>query len=71
MGEIALEYARGIKPEGLGPRLLHRLASQKSVWQSDLVSFLCFDGPFADELISLGRRDAESRAREIREFFLT
>ena len=69
LGEIALEYARGIKPEGLGPRLIHRLANQKSVWQSDLISFLCFDGPFAAELITLGRSDATRRAKDIREFF--
>jgi NTE family protein len=70
IGEIALEYARGIHPEGLGSRLLHRLAHQHAVWQSDLISFLCFDGPFAGQLIELGRRDAQARATEIREFFL-
>lgn len=70
IGEIALEYARGIRPEGLGPRLLHRLASQRSVWQSDLISFLCFDGPFADILIKLGRADAAARAADIKKFFL-
>ncbi len=69
IGEIALEYARGIKPEGIGPRILHRLASQKSVWQSDLISFMCFDGAFADLLIQLGRHEAAGRAQEIRDFF--
>jgi NTE family protein len=70
IGEIALEYARGIRPEGLGSRLLHRLANQRAVWQSDLISFLCFDGGFAGELIKLGREEALNRASEIREFFL-
>lgn len=70
VGEIALEYARGINPEGLGSRLLHRLANQHAVWQSDLISFLCFDGPFAAQLIELGRKDAQARASEIRQFFL-
>jgi NTE family protein len=69
LGEIALEYARGIAPDGLGPRLLHRLANQRSVWQSDFISFLCFDGGFADKLITLGRADANRRADEIRAFF--
>jgi NTE family protein len=69
LGEIALEYARHIVPEGLGPRLLHRLANQRSVWQSDFISFLCFDGGFADKLITLGRADANRRADEIRAFF--
>ncbi len=70
IGEIALEYARQLKPEGIGGRLMHRLANQSAVWQSDLVSFLCFDGPFADQLVSLGRRDAVSRADEVLAFFM-
>lgn len=70
MGEIALDYARTIKPEGIGARLLHRLARQRAVWQSDLVSFLCFDGGFAEQIIELGRRDAVSRADEILRFFV-
>jgi NTE family protein len=69
IGEIALEYARGIEPEGIGSRLLHRLANQRSVWQSDLISFLCFDGPFAGLLIDLGRADAHRREQDIRDFF--
>lgn len=70
MGEIAVEYARSISPEGIGARLLHRLARQRAVWHSDLVSFLCFDGGFAEIIIELGRRDALSRADEILRFFV-
>jgi NTE family protein len=70
VGEVALEFARHIVPSGLGPNLLHRLANQKSVWQSDLVSFLSFDGRFADRLISMGRNDALMRREEIEHFFL-
>jgi NTE family protein len=69
VGEVALEFARNIIPNGLGPNLLHRLANQKSVWQSDLVSFLSFDGRFADRLISMGRTDALGRRAEIESFF--
>jgi NTE family protein len=69
LGEIALEHARGLRPEGIGPRLLQRLANQRATWQSDLVSFLCFDGPYAGRLIDLGRRDARARAEEIVAFF--
>jgi NTE family protein len=69
VGEMALEHARQIRPEGLGSRLLHRLAHQKAVWQSDLISFLCFDGGFADQLIALGRSDALARERDILAFF--
>jgi len=70
VGELALEFARNISPQGLGPKLLHRLANQRSVWQSDLVSFLSFDGRFADHLITMGRNDALCRGDEIRSFFL-
>lgn len=69
IGALGVEYARSIKPVGFGARLLHRMASRRAVWQSDLVSFLCFDGGFADELVSLGRREARERANEILEFF--
>jgi NTE family protein len=69
IGEIALEYARQMRPEGLGGRLLRRLAHQKSAWQSDLISFLCFDGGYAEQLIALGRRQALARADEVLEFF--
>jgi NTE family protein len=70
VGEVALDFARHITPSGLGPNLLHRLANQKSVWQSDLVSFLSFDGKFADRLITMGRNDALMRRDEIEHFFL-
>jgi len=70
VGEVAVEFARNINPSGLGPNLLHRLANQKSVWQSDLVSFLSFDGRFADRLITMGRNDALERREEIESFFL-
>jgi NTE family protein len=70
IGEIALKYARQLRPEGIGGRLLHRLANQSTAWQSDLVSFLCFDGPFAEQLVALGRRDAVSRADEVLAFFM-
>jgi NTE family protein len=69
LGEIALEYARQVRPEGIGARLLSRLANQSSAWQSDLVSFLCFDGPFADELVRIGRSDAVARADDVLDFF--
>jgi NTE family protein len=71
IGELALDYARNIRPDGIGSRLLHRLANQPGAWQSDLVSFLCFDGGFAEALVKLGRESAVAREKEVREFFLT
>jgi NTE family protein len=70
VGELALEYGRSITPSGIGPNLLHRLANQRSVWQSDLVSFLSFDGRFAERLIAMGRNDALARRDEVESFFL-
>jgi hypothetical protein len=34
-----------------------------------LLSFILFDGDFAEELISLGRHDAQQRADEVISFF--
>jgi NTE family protein len=70
IGELALDYARNIRPDGIGSRLLHRLANQPGAWQSDLVSFLCFDGGFAEALVKLGRESAVAREKEVRAFFL-
>ena len=40
-----------------------------SQFESDLLSFILFDGDFAQELISLGRHDAHQRADEVMSFF--
>ena len=37
--------------------------------EADLLSYLLFDGAFANELIALGRRDARRRHDEIVAFF--
>ena len=37
--------------------------------ESDLLSYVLFDGSFAEKLIALGERDAIRRAEEIRAFF--
>lgn len=51
---------------GVFTALSARLRAQ---FEADLLSFVLFDGDFADELISLGRHDAEDRADEIIAFF--
>ena len=43
-----------------------RLGAQ---FESDLLSFILFDGDFAEELVSLGRHDAQQRADEVISFF--
>jgi hypothetical protein len=40
-----------------------------SVWDTDLLSFVLFDGDFARSLIQLGRHDVERRAEEVLTFF--
>ena len=39
--------------------------------ESDLVSYLLFDGAFASRLIDLGRADAAARRDELMAFFET
>jgi NTE family protein len=55
---------------GLTGRLIRRLASsQNDPNESDLLSYILFDGRFAKTLIDLGRRDAAARHDELCEFF--
>ena len=44
-------------------------ARLRAQFESDLLSFILFDGDFAEELISLGRHDARQRAGEVISFF--
>jgi NTE family protein len=44
-------------------------ARLRAQFESDLLSFILFDGDFAEELISLGRHDAHERADEVISFF--
>lgn len=49
---------------------LAKAANVQATWESDLASYLLFDGAFAERLIALGRRDALAKADRIREFYL-
>ncbi len=46
------------------------LERSETVRDANWATYLLFDGPFADSLRDLGRRDALARQREVREFFL-
>lgn len=70
---LAGQYlAREVKQRELGlvlEWLVERAAARSATWESDLASYLLFDGGWAQRLIDLGRRDAHARRDEIRAFF--
>lgn len=73
IGKLAASYVRSPVfakrvPGGAG-RLLRRLAEQGAPDESDLLSYLLFDGEFARRLIEIGAADARARHDELCEFF--
>ena len=73
IGKIASEFVRSPRFEGRVSgalaRVMRRLAETDGDSESDLLSYVLFDGDFAGELIDLGRRDAKSRHEELCAFF--
>jgi len=72
IGALAADFVRkhGTAITGLTGRLIRRLASaQNDPNESDLLSYVLFDGRFAKTLIELGRKDAAARHDELCEFF--
>lgn len=69
VSEMAREYARDADPHNPSTRMILRLASSSETVERDLLSFIMFDGAFAEALIDLGHEDALARADEIEEFF--
>lgn len=51
--------------------MVEKAAAKSATWESDLASYLLFDGGWAETLIALGRRDALARKDEIRAFYGT
>jgi NTE family protein len=64
LGRLAAEYLRTrafrARNRGTAVRLLLRLAETESIYEADLVSYLLFDGGFAQELMRLGYEDARA-----------
>lgn len=73
IGHIAADYVRSAKfaarNRGVLGTLLRRLVEADYASESDLLSYVLFDGEFAAELIDLGRRDARARHAELVQFF--
>lgn len=68
IGRVAADMARSIGRRSPSAWALTRLL-QSGAFEDDLLSFLFFDGAFAEHLMTLGRRDAAARSDEIRKFF--
>ena len=73
IGSLATEFAhaRGfrLRIKGLVGRFLCRMAEGDTETESDLLSYLLFDGNFARQLIELGRADARAMHAELCAFF--
>jgi NTE family protein len=73
IGAIAGEHVRSERfsetTTGMMARTLRRMSDWEGEGESDLVSYVLFDGGFAGKLIELGRRDAKARHAELCTFF--
>ncbi len=70
IGAMATEFARQVHPNlgGVPGWLLSKLGHMEAIANTDLMSYLMFDGRFADELIALGMRDADAHRQELIDF---
>jgi NTE family protein len=69
IGDITTRHAQRLGTKSVPGMLLAASARLRAQFESDLLSFILFDGDFASELISLGRHDARQRGDEVRAFF--
>lgn len=71
IGRLAADYLRGGKLRGaaLLQRQLIAMLDVGDTTESDLASYMLFDGGFARRLIDLGRADAAARREDIATFF--
>ena len=71
LGEIATEYVEegGAGLDGVGAWLLRKIAAEDAANNSDLLSYICFDGKLAASFIALGRQDADAARDKLIAFF--
>jgi NTE family protein len=72
IGALAAQFVRSgrMQVDGrVARRLIQRLAAGEARHESDLLSYLLFDGTFAQQLIDLGRHDAAKKADELAQLF--
>jgi NTE family protein len=72
IGALAAQFVRAgrVKVSGtLARRLIARLSAGEAAHESDLLSYLLFDGDFAADLIELGRHDAAKKENELAALF--
>jgi NTE family protein len=73
IGDLAAAYVRrasfGKRVGGVLGRVISSLADTDAQSESDLLSYVLFDGEFASSLIDLGYRDARARHDELCAFF--
>ena len=72
IGALAAQFVRAgrMRVSGMVARkVIQRLAAGEAPHETDLLSYLLFDGDFAAELIELGRCDAAKKADELATLF--
>ena len=73
IGQLASEYVRSSefarRVGGGAGRLMRHLGEREARDESDLLSYLLFDGEFARQLIEIGREDARAHHTELCAFF--